>query len=136
MCNITIIYFPPHLLRPNVARLPWEIIQVHNDTCKLKTLGLLLHSLNTTRLTAQPIEFKLSYYSKCLKCLPFSLTQALSLLCHSLTASSITLRQSVPCVSQALLKIGHVSNWRLINTILHNTSYSICLLYTSDAADE
>jgi len=35
------------------------------------------------------------------------------------------LQQSVPCVSQALLQIGHLSNWRLINTILHNTSYSI-----------
>jgi len=29
------------------------------------------------------------------------------------------LQQSVPCVSQALLQIGHISNWRLINTILY-----------------
>jgi len=36
-----------------------------------------------------------------------------------------TLQQSVPCVSQALFQIDHVSNWRLINTILNNTSYSI-----------
>jgi len=36
-----------------------------------------------------------------------------------------TLRQSVPCVSQALLQIVHVSNWRLINIFLHKTSYSI-----------
>jgi len=30
-----------------------------------------------------------------------------------------TLQQSVPCISQALLQIGHVSNWCPINTILH-----------------
>jgi len=38
-----------------------------------------------------------------------------------------TVRQSVPCVSQAMRQIGHVSNWCLINTILLllNTSYSI-----------
>jgi len=38
---------------------------------------------------------------------------------------SDTLQQSVPCVIQALLQIHHISNWHLINTILHNTSYLI-----------
>ena len=28
-----------------VATLPWEISPVHNDTCKLKTLDLMLHSV-------------------------------------------------------------------------------------------
>ena len=36
-----------------------------------------------------------------------------------------TMRQSVPCVSQALLQIGHVLKWHLMNIILCNTSYSI-----------
>ena len=36
-----------------------------------------------------------------------------------------TLWQPIPCVSQALLQIGHVSNWPLTDTILHNTLYSI-----------
>ena len=35
------------------------------------------------------------------------------------------LRQAVACVSQALLQISQVSNWCLINTILHNISYLI-----------
>ena len=38
---------------------------------------------------------------------------------------SDTLQQPILCVSHTLLQIGHISNWRLINTILHNISYSI-----------
>ena len=40
MCNITVIYLPT-----SSSTLPWKISQVHNDTCKLKILGILLHSL-------------------------------------------------------------------------------------------
>jgi len=34
-------------------------------------------------------------------------------------------RQAIACVDQALSRIGHVSNWRLIHTIMHHALYSI-----------
>ena len=114
VCNIFAIYLPTS---PTV---PWEISQVHNHTCKLKTLGILLY-FNTASLTAQPSEFKVSYCSKCSKCPSFSFTQASSLFRHSSSASSAILCDSPFHVSvKPLLQIGHVSKWHLINTILHN----------------
>ena len=102
-----------------------EINQVHDDTCKLKTLRLLLHSLQykfnctSKRVQVQLLQqmFKMSSF--------FLHADPKSLPPFVISIINDTLWQSVPCVSQALLQIGQVSNWRLINTILHNTSYSI-----------
>ena len=76
---------------------------------------------NTTSLTALPSEFKFIITANVWNVLhagPKSLPS-------SVACMNDTLRQSVPCVSQSLLQIGHVSNWRLINTVLHDTLYSI-----------
>ena len=96
---------------------------MHNDTRTLKTL---LHSLKhnkfhcTTKLVqVQLLQKMFEMSSFFLHASPKSLPPFLDSIIND------TLRQSHPCVSQAVLQIGHISNWHLINTILHNTSYSV-----------
>ena len=124
MCNITVIYL---LTSPiTVDTLLWEISQVHNDTCKLKTLGALLHSLkhNTFNCTTKRVQVQL--LQQMFEVSSFFLHAGpKSLLPFVVSIINDTLRQSIPSVSQALLQIGHVWNWSLINTILYNILYSI-----------
>ena len=101
-----------------------EISQVHNDTCKRKTLGLSLHSLKHNKPNCTTKRVQVHLLQKMFEMSSFFFhagPKSLPPFVDSII--NYTLRQSVPCVSQALLQIGHVSNWRLI--------YTICLLYTS-----
>ena len=107
------LFIPPHLL--TVATLPWEISQVH---VSLKHYCCTMHSLKnkfnctTKRVQVQLLQqvFKMSSFF--LNTGPKSLPPFVDSIIND------TLQQSVPSVSQALLQIGHVSNWRLINMIL------------------
>ena len=117
------IYLPTSL---SVATLPWEISQVHNDTCKLKTSRLLLHSLKHNKFNRTTKQVLVQLSQQMFKISSFFLLanpKSLPPFVDSIISDS--LQQSVPCVSQALLQIGHILNWHLINTILHNTSYAI-----------
>jgi len=40
------------------------------------------------------------------------------------TVQCNALRQAIPSINQALHQVGHVSNWRLIHSILHHAPYS------------
>ena len=90
MCNIKFLFiYPPRLL--SLGALPWEISQVHNDTCKLKTLGLLLHSLKHNKFGCTTKRVQLQLLQQMFKMFPFSFMQAISLFSHSSTTSSTIL---------------------------------------------
>ena len=96
---------------------------MHNDICKL--LGLLFHSLkhNKFNCTTKPVQVRL--LQQMFEISSFSFKQAVSLFRHSSTASSAILCDSpfhVSCVAAS--DRSRLELWRLMNTILHNTSYS------------
>ena len=99
---------------------------MHSDTCQLKTLDLLLHSLKHNKVNCTTKRVQVQLLQQVFKMSSFFLyTGPKSLPPFIDSVINDTLQQAVPCVRQALLQIGHVSNWRLIDTILHITSYWI-----------
>ena len=96
---------------------------MHNDTRKL---GMLLHSLKRNKFNCTTKRVQVQLLQQIFEVSSLFLhVGSKSLLPFVDSIINDTLRQSVPCVCQALLQIGHVSNWRLMNTILHNTSHLI-----------
>ena len=90
ICNITIIDLPTSPTYCCCTTLQKKSV------AKILTLPNKLHVL-LYKLTKHPLyphnqsALNPKYYSKCLKCPPFSFTQAWSLVCHSSTASSTML---------------------------------------------
>jgi len=77
-------------------------------------LKILLHSLKHNRFNCTTKQVQVLLLQQIF--VLFSITQALSLLLLFIDVDCIindTLRQSVPCVFQALLQISNISNWRL-----------------------
>ena len=92
----------------------------------LKHYRCTMHSLMHSQFNCTTKRVEVQLLQQMLEMSSFFFNAGLSLFCHFVDSIiNDTLRQSVPCVIQALLQIGHVLNWRLINTILHNTSYLI-----------
>ena len=104
-------YLFTHLNVLTVATLPWEISQVHNDTCQLKTLGLLLHSLNHNKFNCTTKQVQVQLLQQMFEMSAFFLRVGpKSLLPFVDSIINDTLWQSVPCVSQMLLQIGHITS--------------------------
>ena len=101
MCNISICIYPHHLL--TVATLSWEINQVHNDTCQLKTLGVLLHSLKCNKFNCTTKRVQVQLLQQMFEMSSFFLhTGAKSVPPFIFSIISGTLRQSISCVSHPI----------------------------------
>ena len=123
--------YPPHL---RTVVVPWEINQEHNDTRKLRTLGLLLHSLkhNKFNCTAKRVQVRL--LQKMFEMSSFLLPREL---CSRVICNGrVSIRLSV-CLSVCLSQVGVLLKWlntgkrKQCHTIAQAVSYTHLTLPTN-----
>jgi len=80
-------------------------------------------SKTTFSLSTQPVRVQVQLLQLVFKMSSFFIHKGLPPFVNSIVHNAV--RQTIPCVDQALSQIGYISIWRLIHTILHHAPYSI-----------